>query len=348
MKLLFMISLIVCNANVFSQTDIHWHGTSRYLLKKPIDSQQTLARVTKPNYIRLMNIELSPNAWNTLNHKTTQLTPKNSIDNSLPTQVQLGMSNVPVLDQGAFGTCVTFAATAAVDALLNQGDYISQLCQLELGQYLANYSHLPSGWDGSLGSVVLHQMNNFGFVQKRLEKTGACDGSLAYPTNDMIPKGQLSPQAYYNLSEGYVDWTSLVDPYQVFVDEINKDALLMAVKDSLNQGDRLLLGVMLFAPEWCVVGACGKHQAPGDTWVVTPMIKAIINAHGSHGEHEMIITGYDDEAIATDEKGRTYQGLLTLRNSWGSRVGNAGDFYMSYDYFKRLVVEVERVRGLTL
>ena len=30
--------------------------------------------------------------------------------------VQLGMDQVPVLDQGPHGTCATFAATAAVDA----------------------------------------------------------------------------------------------------------------------------------------------------------------------------------------------------------------------------------------
>ena len=60
----------------------------------------------------------------------------------------------------------------------------------------------------------------------------------------------------------------------------------------------------------------------------------------------MIITGYDDDAIATDEKGQTYKGLLTLRNSWGKNAGDAGNFYMSYDYFKRLGVEVQRIRQL--
>lgn len=34
--------------------------------------------------------------------------------------VDIGMANVPVLDQGAYGTCVTFAATAALDARLKK------------------------------------------------------------------------------------------------------------------------------------------------------------------------------------------------------------------------------------
>ena len=62
--------------------------------------------------------------------------------------------------------------------------------------------------------------------------------------------------------------------------------------------------------------------------------------------HEMIITGYDDRAVAIDDHGRAHKGLLTLRNSWGALAGDKGDFYMSYDYFKAFVMEVQRIRGL--
>ena len=60
----------------------------------------------------------------------------------------------------------------------------------------------------------------------------------------------------------------------------------------------------------------------------------------------MVITGYDDDAIAKDSAGQEHQGLLTLRNSWGANAGNHGDFYMSYDYFKLLVVEAQRIRTI--
>lgn len=46
--------------------------------------------------------------------------------------VDLAMNDVPVLDQGSYGTCVTFASTGALDALVGQGDYIDQQCSLEL------------------------------------------------------------------------------------------------------------------------------------------------------------------------------------------------------------------------
>jgi len=58
-----------------------------------------------------------------------------------------------------------------------------------------------------------------------------------------------------------------------------------------------------------------------------------------------VITGYDDLAVAIDDQGRIHKGLLTLRNSWGKNVGDHGDFYMSYDYFKLLVLEVQQINS---
>ena len=143
-----------------------------------------------------------------------------------------------------------------------------------------------------------------------------------------------------------VGWSSLMDFNQAFDDETDRKQLLTAVKESLNHGDRLTFGVLLFSPQMGMAGAVGKHTASNDTWIITPAIDDMINIHDVHGGHEMIITGYDDNAIATDENGQLYKGLLTLRNSWGKYAGDAGNFYMSYDYFTRLTVEVQRIRRL--
>ena len=52
----------------------------------------------------------------------------------------------------------------------------------------------------------------------------------------------------------------------------------------------------------------------------------------------MVIIGYDDDAQVVDEKGYTFnKGIFILRNSWSSLAGDQGNFYMSYDYFKLLV-----------
>ncbi len=106
---------------------------------------------------------------------------------SLPDQVYLGMNNVPVLDQGQHGTCVTFADTAAVDAVRSNTDYISQLCNLELGSYFENQDNeynkqhpknkkevYTSGWDGSFNQIVLGQMQKYGIVTKSYQTQYGC------------------------------------------------------------------------------------------------------------------------------------------------------------------------------
>src|SRR5688572_12138650 len=102
----------------------------------------------------------------------------------LPAGVNLGMNGTPVLDQGRHGSCVTFATTAAIDAILGKGDYISQLCNLELGTHLEKYGYTFSGWDGSYGPVVLDQLMHFGLVNKKNEQISSCAGVIAYPKND--------------------------------------------------------------------------------------------------------------------------------------------------------------------
>jgi C1A family cysteine protease len=61
------------------------------------------------------------------------------------------------------------------------------------------------------------------------------------------------------------------------------------------------------------------------------------------GGHELVVTGYDDKAVAYDQEGRKHQGLLILRNSWSDEVGDHGEYYMSYDYFKMYVMEVQEI-----
>jgi C1A family cysteine protease len=96
------------------------------------------------------------------------------------------------------------------------------------------------------------------------------------------------------------------------------------------------------------MGAVGTHNAKDDTWVLTPEIARDIYLRPQFGGHEMVITGYDDNAASVDDQGREHKGLFTLRNSWGDQFGDKGNFYMSYDYFKVLSIEVQRIRAIEM
>jgi hypothetical protein len=353
MKLVHWIFLfMLMSAGVMAQ-DIKIVGSIDQSIKLP--AGRPFLRATSPpvRHIALLKIELSDNARQKIESRVDEaLNTNQAVSIATGSKIQLGMGNVPVLDQGSYGACVTFANTAAVDAVLNKGDYISQLCQLQLGRYLEKNAYTPSGWDGSYGAIVLNQMSVFGLVSKAQQLETGCGGLTTYPLlgNDFTPGTEMSPVEFHQLSEpmdnDVVAWSSVIDAYSIFLDKTDMDMTVRRVKAILEARDRLTFGVLLPSVDKGMAGAVGSHHAILDSWVLTPEIAEEMKSQTALPGHEMIITGYDDDAVAIDMHGRSHKGLFTLRNSWGSRIGDKGDFYMSYDYFKTLVVEVQRIRKI--
>ncbi len=354
---IFIASFTILSSSAMAQEEMQLVGKIQQPIAKP---SKTIVKSMKakqnqrllPTSVTLLKVKLSDQAWTKiqLNTATPATEPQGNYIKGNANRVQLGMNQVPVFDQGPHSTCATFANTAAVDAALNRGDYISELCLLQLGRYLENHAYTLSGWDGSFGPIVLNQMQVFGLVNKETQRTKGCNGYTEYPTSSSDePQTELSITDYHELSEpmpeDQVAWTPILDAYQVFIDKVDPQKTLEQVFKSLDAGDRLTFGILLFRLDQGIAGAVGKHQVNNDTWVLTPEIIQAIYSKGEVGAHEMIITGYDHDAIAIDEHGRPHKGLLTLRNSWGQQLGDQGDFYMSYDYFKTLVVEIQRIRS---
>lgn len=341
--------LLLCSAFGFAE-EVTIVGQVSQSIRPPVDRRLMSQAVSKR--ITLLKIKLSDKAHQKVERRAQAFLSKKTV--SLKAQpsrkVQLGMGSVPVLDQGQYGTCVTFAVTAAIDAVLNRGDYLSQLCPLQLGRYLENVSYGSNGWNGTWGHVVLNQLELFGMVSKASQRENGCGGLTEYPLGGAEPVTEILPTDYHQLSEPMDDqivtWSPILDIYQVFHDRTDMNGTLNTIKATLNAGDRLTFGVLLLDIDQGIAGAVGRHQVDYDTWVLTPEIADDIHAETEFAGHEMIITGYDDDAIAVDDQGRKHQGLFTLRNSWGPGIGDHGNFYMSYDYFKTLTIEAFRIRGM--
>ncbi len=363
MRFIFRVTFAcLISASVFAQPDIEFHGKITQVIPNtpsPLASDKThISTKTHismpPKTITLMGVKLSDRAWDALARQSAEALESPAPEATLkgqhaPSQVQLGMNKVPVMDQGQHGTCATFAVTAALNAALDAGDYISQTCHLQLGQHLEQFGYNPSGWNGSLGPLVLEQIRAFGIVNKDTQKRVGCGGLTEYPTAEDTPVEGMTLSAFHNMSEPLADdvaWTPLVDIYQIVLDRTEPQKTLDAVKTALRNNDRLTFGVLLFHLNEGIAGAVAKHHGPNDTWVLTPAVIDDIKQQKNYGGHAMIITGFDDHASAVDKDGRWHKGLLTVRNSWGADVGDGGDFYMSYDYFKALKTEVQRIRSL--
>lgn len=270
----------------------------------------------------------------------------------LPPAVNLGMNGVPVLDQGVHGSCVTFASTAAIDAAIGKGDYISQLCQLELGRTLEDETYMPSGWNGSTAVVVLNQMLRYGFINKANQTTHSCAGITAYPTLDETTTGNPMTEADFKTMSENLDQYHL-QPIDVLNDETRlntnyteEDANInvMKVKQALLNGNRAIISTFLISG-LCndPVGACGQYHAAHDTWLINDALSQ--SDPLLQDSHEMVIYGYDDNAVAIDNQGKSHRGLFILRNSWGTSYGDNGDFYMTYDYFKVFVTEIQVIQN---
>ncbi len=279
------------------------------------------------------------------------LSVNENTSSSLPSRVSLGMNKLDVLDQGWYGTCVTFAVTAAMDALLQKGNYVSQLCSLQLTDLLEKQGYVVSEWQGGYADDLLAYLHHFGFVSIAKQKLNTCGGLKEYPLEEIdLGNNTLTLQDYYNMSENFSNnlfWYSLLtanqhETWSKIDSSKAAKKLLEDIKEVLAQPDaktnyRVVFGVML-PGDFCSAGACGQHNARDDSWVLTSDIRQADNI--IFGGHEMVITGYDDNAIAIDNNGVKHKGLLTLRNSWGPEVGDHGDFYMSYEFFKALTDEV--------
>lgn len=320
------------------------------------DTIQTPANVTANKLLRagvtqqdvtVLRVQLSDKEKQALSWRTPSA--KHSVHGSkLPPAIQLGMNNVPVLNQGRHGSCVTFAISAALDAAMDKGDYISQLCSLELGTHLEKNGYIPSGWDGTWGTMVLEQMMRFGIVSKDVQRSKSCANISEYPVLERNNRGnEMMLTEYRDISENInnkVYWTHLFSNDQVFdwkTETPEKmQEVLVNVKRAIANGHRVTFGTFLIIAQHCKVGACASYQSSKDTWALT---KTLETPPYDVGGHEMVITGFDDAAVAYDDQGGKHQGLLTLRNSWGSDVGNNGDFYMSYDYFIKYANEVQEV-----
>ena len=264
---------------------------------------------------------------------------------SAPAVVNLGMNNTPVLDQGVHGSCATFANIGAIDAVIGKGDYVSQLCSLELGSYLKNQGLQPySGWDGSFGPMILHQLKEYGLISIAYQHNHGCAGVKDYPVDNVRNHGKPMSISEYTANSfalaNYVSWRVLLSNSEAFSPNYNPEDLLESVKTNLRAGKRITFSILL-NEKVGDSGALGTHMKTNDTWILTPKIIATAKNGKFEASHEMIITGYNDNAIAKSPSGVISKGLLLLRNSWGPNAGNQGTYYVSYEYFKALCDEAQ-------
>jgi hypothetical protein len=232
-----------------------------------------------------------------------------------PMALQLYVS-IPVLDQGAYGTCVTFSTTAALDAVLGIKDVIDQQCSLELDQALGN-----NYWNGAdFSSEIIDPLKNNGAVNK-----GKCSGDQ-YPN----PMANIALDAYKKIVDPSIQVSKVQYAYHnpISIDEV-KAAL--AAHHFVTIGIGLLDNGDPVSVQGFDAVINGKAKA-GGLWACQQPGNSSNYCGEATAGHEIMVTGYDDS-----------QQLLQIRNSWGIDSGNAGDFYMTYTFFSAMVIDATEI-----
>ncbi len=350
MSKLINIAILSLSTSVAVAGSINFKGETEVTI-----TPKNASGVVQHLKFKLPTYELSDDAKLYLRQQLSQY-PKNSVGNvsfasELPRKINLGMQLTPVLNQGYHGSCVTFAVTAALDAALGAGDYISQLCNLELGSYLAVHDKVQaSGWNGSMGNWVLQQISDYGIISKNYQKLNGCAGVKNYPLNDESNEGNLMSDTEFLAHSvpvsNLVSWEALLSDADAFSAKANMGQIVDRIKEELAKGNRLTVGMMLDVAVGDA-GAVGTHRVENDTWMMTPEILMDAVNGEIYAGHELVITAYDDDIEVADSEGHVNKGLFTLRNSWSQFAGDQGDYYVTYDYIRFLAMEVMAVRMKT-
>lgn len=259
----------------------------------------------------------------------------------------LGMANVPVLNQGIHGSCVTFALSGALDASYSYGDYVSELCNLELGTYLHSLDPTyNTGWDGSYTSVVLNQIKQYGIIPMTTQTSTGCMGIYTYPVNSNVGVNTLMPLSefakYSTNIMSNITSRVLLTFSQAFTHKLDPTTTLNNIKVAIDNNHREVMGLVL-DPNINGVGAVGSYKAPSDSWILTPQILADAQSGKVNAGHAIVVIGYDDTATIIGPDNVAHQGILILRNSWGSNAGDGGNYYMSYDYAKMFITDTYEI-----
>lgn len=291
----------------------------------------------------------------------------------------------PVLEQGTTDTGTTLAVLGAI-GLLQEDDaaYFNPVCSLSLGHYLAvderykdfpgvadvvaeaGLSTYPSGWGGSLTSLVLAQVTEFGLIDSKfyLHRCPAGDFHDPEANTEELPAVEFDKYATPVMREVTGDIVcsnydpdisncqctgsgsqtcatkgSLVDTIKSIVDANNLAVVSSLLYKNLNN---LGLGKSFYQ-----FSETADDAVP-DVWAFGKDVRACRERGEYQGEacqlasSEMIVFGYIDNPSDPE------QGVLVLRNSWGKAIGDAGNFYMTYEYANEALLSIAALAKILL
>jgi C1A family cysteine protease len=226
----------------------------------------------------------------------------------LPSSIDLRPNCPPIYDQGQLGSCTSNAVAGAYqfDEMKNGIDGGLQPSRLFIYYVERSIEGTTATDSGAMISDGISAVTNIGicpeFVPDINPKGIQAESCWPY---DVRQYATVPPNMCYAFAKYYHDIKS---------EQINQD--IVQFKTALNEGYPITFGFTVYESfEYPSVAETGICPYPN---VVTEQII---------GGHAVLIVGYDDDFTING-----VNGAFLMRNSWGTKWGIAGYFWMPYTY----------------
>ncbi len=297
------------------------------------------------------------NDVNVLDSKINK-SPIMSISSDLPSSYNADLNNMKyvseVKNQGTLGTCWSFAAEAAMEALLMKKDGIEKLSSSNKDKYDLSEMHMVYALsnkfleDGKYGfTTTINEGGNFYYAEaymtrSRDEEKNIYDGPVyekdfPYKDDDSYTYADINEKIKSERLEFVPSAFSNLNFYQALLSDEQLNARNEIIKKAVIENGAVPISV------YC--GSTAEEQNTGfKSNSINTKTLFYENDPANIPNHGVTIVGYDDNINASEFNGfslnasaNTYpaapkhDGAFIVKNSWGTNWGNNGFFYMSYD-----------------
>ncbi len=330
---------------------------NQHLFTIPVSSQgnQALKFATNqaPIRIRLNGLTLDQAKKAAAIANTSSNTTTATSDTYLPTATVTDINQFygpqEPLNQGQFGTCVSFSTSAMIGYLsAGQTNAVSVLDLLLQGYIDANYQINNSGWDGldSASQVLQRVVDNQEGYYPDYDSTISAYTTLSTEygnennSGDDLTNLELTGLAGFNTDlTKYSTLSTNNSPTQANVAYHDlglvqgNSSNASKVISALDSGKKVLIGFIVYDPTQ--PANCSNGTTTGDSYyqytngVLTQSLASGIT--NSWTEAKGCVLGGHEVAVISYFKDKAGNVIFLIRNSWGNS-GDQGNYYMSANY----------------
>lgn len=221
---------------------------------------------------------------------------------TLPSRTDLRTFCNPVRNQATIGSCTGHASTGLIEVCLKK-TYGKTIDCSPLFQYKITRNFLK--WSGDTGAFLRSAMGSlalFGVVPETY-----------WPY--VVADYEKEPTAFvYAMAQNF----QALKYYRLDTPGLDKNTLLQSIKNTIAYCTPVMFGFTVYKS---IANVTSNGLLPFPT-----------SSDAVAGGHAVLAVGYDDSLQCPNASTR---GALLVRNSWGKDWGEAGYFWMPYDYVLR-------------